>query len=65
MPKMQIYADRAGQYRWRLKADNNEIVAVSEAYVLKQGAISGAKLVQQLAPRAFLEDTTIQNNRWF
>ena len=65
MPKMQIYADRAGQYRWRLKADNHEIVAVSESYVSKQGALNRAKLVQQLAPRAFLEDMTIQNNRWF
>lgn len=56
MPKMQIYADRARQYRWRLIADNNEIVAISEAYTTKQSALRGAQLVKLLAPRAFIQD---------
>lgn len=59
MPKMKIYADRAKQYRWRLVADNNEIVAISEAYTTKPNAIRGARLVQALAARALLQDLTI------
>lgn len=59
MPKMEIYADRVGQFRWRLRADNNEIVAISEGYVSKQNAMNGAKLVKILAARALLEDMTI------
>lgn len=59
MPKMQIYADRALQYRWRLVADNNEIVAVSEAYTTKPNAIAGAKGFQLIAARALLQDLTV------
>lgn len=59
MSKIQIFADQARQYRWRLRADNNEIVAVSEAYTTKQNAIYGAKLVQALAARALLQDLTV------
>lgn len=62
---MQIYADRAAQYRWRLVADNNEIVAASEAYTTKQGAIRGAQLVQTLAARALLQDLTVVTPRRF
>lgn len=65
MPKMQIYADRAGQYRWRLLAANNEIIATSgEGYVTKQGATLAAQRVQLLAPRALLQDLTLPVKRW-
>jgi uncharacterized protein YegP (UPF0339 family) len=30
--KLQVYRDRTGQYRWRLRAVNGEIVATGEAY---------------------------------
>ncbi len=29
MAKFQIFKDRSGEYRWRLRADNNEIIADS------------------------------------
>jgi hypothetical protein len=45
----QIYKDRAGQYRWRLKARNGEIVAVSESYITLAGAKRSAELVKALA----------------
>lgn len=60
MPKIQIYADRAGQFRWRLIAGNGEIVASGESYMTKDGAIRAANLVKQLASLALLEDTTIR-----
>ncbi|MCG2701494.1 MAG: YegP family protein [Candidatus Falkowbacteria bacterium] len=44
--------DRAGQYRWRLKARNGEIVAVSEAYTTRYNAKRSAELVKTLAPYA-------------
>lgn len=58
MPKIQIFVDRAGQYRWRLVAANGEIVAVSEAYTTKQNAIRSARLVKALAGQAFIQDST-------
>ena len=33
--KFELYADKAGKYRFRLKAGNGEIIAVSEAYESK------------------------------
>jgi len=51
-PKFEVYMDRAGQYRWRLKARNGEIVAVSEGYTTKYSAKQSAELVKSLAPYA-------------
>lgn len=31
-PKFEIYLDKAGEFRFRLKATNGEIIAVSEGY---------------------------------
>jgi len=51
-PKFEVYMDRAGQYRWRLKARNGEIVAVSEGYTSKYNAKQSAELVKTIAPYA-------------
>jgi len=51
-PKFEVYMDRAGQYRWRLKARNGEIVAVSEAYTTLYSAKQSAELVKAIAPYA-------------
>ncbi len=58
MPKFEIYTDRAGQYRWRLKASNGEIVATSEGYIYKSSAITSVRKVQELAPQAQIYDLT-------
>lgn len=34
-PKFEMYSDKAGEYRFRLKARNGEIIAVSEGYKAK------------------------------
>jgi len=56
MPKFVIYKDVVGQYRWRLIAANNEIIAVGEAYVSKQGAMVSIQRVKVLAPIAIIVD---------
>ena len=56
--KYQIYKDMAGKFRFRLRAENNKIVAVSEAYERKAGAINGVKSVQSNC-QSQIEDTTI------
>ena len=45
--KYQVYEDVAGKFRFRLRAANNKIVAVSEAYERKAGCINGVKSVQR------------------
>ncbi|GAI67558.1 unnamed protein product [marine sediment metagenome] len=59
MAKFQIYTDRAGEYRWRLRADNNEIISDSgEGYVNKSDCRHGIELVKEQAPNAETEDQT-------
>jgi len=36
--KFEIYKDKRKEWRWRLKARNNKIIAVSEGYKLKSSA---------------------------
>ncbi len=58
MAKFVIYRDVAGQYRWRLVANNGEKVAASEAYVSRQGALNSAQRVKILAASATIVDNT-------
>lgn len=44
--KYQVYRDMAGKYRFRLRAANNKIVAVSQAYESKASCMNGVKSVQ-------------------
>ena len=59
MAKFQIFMDRAGEYRWRLRDNNNEIIADSaEGYKRKADCEHGIDLVKELAPTAEVEDQT-------
>ena len=51
-PKFEMYPDKAGNYRFRLKARNGEIIAVSESYNAKAGCLNGIESVQKNAPEA-------------
>ena len=55
--KYQVYEDKAGKYRFRLRAANNKIVAVSEAYESKAGCMNGVKSVQSNC-ESHVEDQT-------
>lgn len=54
-PKFEIYTDKAGEYRFRLKARNGEIIAVSEGYTAKAGCENGIESVRKNAPDAEIE----------
>lgn len=47
--KFEVYEDRAGKYRFRLKASNGEVVASGEAYETKSSAKQGCEAVQRAA----------------
>ncbi len=51
-PKFELYTDKAGEYRFRLKARNGEIIAVSEGYASKAGCENGIASVKKNAPEA-------------
>ena len=51
-PKFEVYADKAGKTRFRLKAANGQVVAVGEAYETKKAALAGVASVKKNAPGA-------------
>ncbi len=40
-PKFEVYNDKAGEFRFRLKATNGQIIAVSEGYKALAGCMNG------------------------
>ncbi|MBQ6450924.1 MAG: YegP family protein [Solobacterium sp.] len=48
-PKFEIYTDKAGETRFRLKAKNGQIIAVSEGYKSKKSALNGIESVRKNA----------------
>jgi uncharacterized protein YegP (UPF0339 family) len=55
----EVYKDKGGEYRWRLQANNNEIVADSnEGYSSKAGALNGIEVVRRIAAEAPVNDLT-------
>lgn len=56
--KFEIYTDKAGKFRFRLKAGNGEVVATGEAYESKSAAIKGTEAVQRAAQGAEVNDLT-------
>lgn len=51
-PKFEMYQDKAGEYRFRLKATNGEVIATSEGYAAKAGCKNGIESVKKNAPEA-------------
>lgn len=54
--KFEVYADKAGKFRFRLKAGNGEVVASGEAYESKAAAIKGCEAVRRAADGAEIKD---------
>ena len=50
--KFEVYEDRSGKYRFRLKAGNGEVVASGEAYETKASAKAGCEAVMRAADDA-------------
>ena len=51
-PKFEMYVDKAGEYRFRLKARNGTIIAVSEGYTAKASCENGIESVKKNAAEA-------------
>ena len=51
-PKFEMYQDKAGEFRFRLKARNGEIIGVSEGYTSKANCVNGVESVKKNAAEA-------------
>ncbi len=48
-PKFEVYTDKKGEFRFRLKATNGQIIAVSEGYKAISGCMNGIESVKKNA----------------
>ena len=51
-PKFEVYTDKAGEFRFRLKATNGQVIAVSEGYTTLANCQNGVESVKKNAPDA-------------
>ena len=51
-PKFEVYTDKAGETRFRLKARNGEIIATGESYKAKTSCLNGIESIRKNAPDA-------------
>ena len=54
--KFEMYIDKAGEYRFRLKATNGQTIATSEGYGAKAGCLNGIDSVKRNAPDAEIDE---------
>ena len=52
----EIYKDKAGAFRFRLKDTNGQVIVTVGGYETKASAIEGIESVQKNAPGAKIED---------
>lgn len=52
MARFEVYRDRAGKFRWRLRATNGEIIASGEAYSSRAACQGGIAAVKRVAAKA-------------
>jgi len=57
-PKFQVFRDRAGEYRFRLRARNGEVIASSQGYGTLDACLSGIESVRNNAPNAQIENAS-------
>lgn len=46
-PKYEVYVDKAGEFRFRLKAKNGETIAVSAGYTAKANCLNGIDSIRR------------------
>ena len=55
-PKFELYADKSGEYRFRLTARNGKTIAVSDGYNTRAGCINGIESVKKNAESADIQE---------
>lgn len=55
--KFELYQDKGGDWRFRLKAGNGEVIATGQGYASKSGAVNGIDSVRRNAADAEVVET--------
>ncbi|MCQ2231633.1 MAG: YegP family protein [Paludibacteraceae bacterium] len=59
-PKFEVYKDKKGEFRFRLKASNGEPIGTGEGYKAKAGCMNGIESIKKNAPDAQIVDETAE-----
>lgn len=54
-PKFEVYQDKAGEFRFRLKATNGQVIATGEGYKAKNSCLNGVESVKKNVVDAKIE----------
>ncbi len=46
-PKFEVYVDKAGEFRFRLKAKNGQIIVTGEGYKAKNSCLNGIESIRK------------------
>lgn len=57
--RFEVYRDKSGLFRFRLKAGNGQVVATGEGYTTKKACLNGIQSIRTNAPAAKLVDQTL------
>ena len=55
-PKFEVYTDKAGEFRFRLKAKNGEVIATGEGYKAKASCLNGIESIRKNADSPVVEE---------
>ena len=55
-PKFEVYTDKSGEFRFRLKAKNGEVIAAGEGYKAKASGLNGIESVRKNADSEVVEE---------
>ncbi|MDI6025454.1 YegP family protein [Corticibacterium sp. UT-5YL-CI-8] len=58
MYKFEVYKGKSGDFRFRFRASNGELMFSSEGYAAKASALNAIASIQKNAPGATVEDQT-------
>ncbi|WP_395448202.1 YegP family protein [Aminobacter sp. UC22_36] len=58
MYKFEVYKDKGGEFRFRFRASNGEVMFGSEGYAAKASALKAIESIKKNAPGAAVEDQT-------
>ena len=58
MARFEVYKDTAGEFRFRLKASNGQVIASGESYKTKAGVLNGIASIKRNAADAAIVDVS-------
>ena len=60
MAKFEVYKETGGQFRFRLKANNGQVIATGEGYKTRAGVMNGIASIKKNAAGTSIDDTTVK-----